>query len=60
MPNVFPFVYQCRQCGAVQSVTRADVERVDERPRFAADEVLREKYNWRRARPDSICPQCSA
>jgi rubrerythrin len=61
MPDPFPFVYQCRQCGAVQRVTRGDVSGVVERkrPRFTADAVLREVYDWAQARPDSVCPTCS-
>lgn len=59
-PDPFPFVYTCRECGAVQLVTRADASEVEEhqRPRFAADVALREVYGWARARPESVCPRC--
>lgn len=61
MPDPFPFVYQCRECGAVQRVTRADASEVAarERLRFTADVALRDVHEWPRARPDSICWQCS-
>jgi len=60
MPDPYPFVYQCRECGAVRSVTRADAETVAsrERPRFTADVALKEVHGWSRARPDSIWPSC--
>jgi hypothetical protein len=60
MPDPFPFVYQCRECGAVQLVTRADASEVAEqqRPRFTADDALREVHGWKRARPDSLCSGC--
>jgi hypothetical protein len=60
MPDPYPFVYQCRQCGAVRRVTRADAEEVAdrERPRLTADVALRELYGWAQARPDSVCAAC--
>lgn len=62
MPDPFPFVYQCGQCGAVQRVTRADAKGVAERerPRFTADVALREVHGWERARPESVCQVCSS
>lgn len=62
MLDPFPFVYQCRECGAVQLVTRADASEVEEhqRPRFTADVALREVHGWEQARPDSLCPGCSS
>lgn len=60
MPDPYPFVYQCRDCGAVQRVTQADASEVAERerPRFTADVALRDVHGWPRTRPDSICPKC--
>jgi len=61
MPDPYPFVYQCRQCGAVQRVTHTDAETVSpqERPRLTADLALQEVHGWVQARPDSICPKCT-
>ncbi len=61
LPKAFPFVYQCRESGAVQLVTRAEALEVGERqrPRFTADVALRDAHGWAQARPDSICPACT-
>jgi hypothetical protein len=63
MSYAFPFLYECRQCGAIESVKQSDAPpRPDEpydRPRVRADAALRENYEWGRARPDPICPDCA-
>lgn len=62
MPNAFSFVYQRWQCGTVETVEQSDApprpETLYDRPRVRADAALRDAYEWARARPDSICPEC--
>lgn len=61
MPDPFPFAYECRECGAVQVVTRADTSEVadHQRPHLTADAVLQEIRGWGHARPDPVCSGCS-
>ncbi len=62
MPGLsYPFVFECNECGAETSVTRAEARDLYPNPDSltAVDEVLQQEKGWTQRASAAYCPDCS-
>ena len=57
----YPFVFECDECGAETSVTRAEARDLYPNPDSltAVDEVLQQEKGWTQRASAAYCPDCS-
>ncbi len=61
MPGLsYPFVFECKKCGAEATVTRTEARDLYPNPDSltAVDEVLQQEKGWTNGERGAYCPDC--